>query len=105
MNEIVFTILKCIITVAAILVARYVIPYLKSLTANNQYALACDIVTVAVNAVEQTITGKKQGDVKKETVLESVKAELNRRGIEITAAQLDELIEAAVFELNKPDKE
>lgn len=94
MNDIIFIILRTVVVVIAILVARYVIPAIKAyIDAHNSNELA-EIINNAVYAAQQTITGNAE---KKEFVMNQVRSWLLQQGIEIDDIQLDMLIEAAVL--------
>lgn len=101
MNDITFIILKLVVSVVAALIAYYVIPILKSKIKEDKYAELLSIIEIAVKAAEQTIKGSKMGAVKKEDVIIFVTEWANKHGITISQDQLDKLIEAAVYELNK----
>ena len=58
-----------------------------------------DMVALAVRAAEQTITGSGQGAVKKAEVVKLVSEWLYGKGINITEDELDQLIEAAVYQM------
>ncbi len=104
MNEITFTILKIVLSICAALVTVYVIPYLKTLRSDRRFTALIDMVKVAVNAAEQTITGSGQGAAKKEQVIEFVRDWMNTQGIDITHEQLSQLIEAAVYNMKQEAK-
>lgn len=101
MNDLIFNILKLVISVVMALVAYYVIPLLKEKVHEAKYAQLIDTVMIAVKAAEQSIKGSKMGPVKKEAVVEYVTEWINAKGIAITKKQLDELIEFCVFEINR----
>ena len=104
MNDITFTILKAVVSVCAALITAYVIPYLKTKLADAKYERLLKIVVTAVEAAEQTFKKAGQGAVKKDDVLVFVTKWMVDHGINITQEQLDRLIEATVFEMNKEKK-
>ncbi|MBP3781765.1 MAG: phage holin [Butyrivibrio sp.] len=104
MNEIMFTILEAVVSLAIILVMRYLIPYLKIKLKSLIDETLWDAIVKAVKAAEQTIKGSKQGVVKKEDVLVNVTAWAVKHGINITQEQLSRLIESAVWIMNNEDK-
>jgi hypothetical protein len=59
------------------------------------------MVEVAVRAAEQTIKGSGMGAVKKEQVLEFVSFWMLEHGVNISQDQLNQLIEACVFNMNR----
>ncbi len=104
MNDITLTILKVVISVCAALITVYVVPYLKTLRSDARYSALIDMVEVAVLAAEQTVTGEKQGAVKKEQVMEFVREWMNKQGIDISYDQLSQLVEAAVYSMKQEAK-
>ena len=104
MNDLTFNILKIVVSVATVFISLYVIPLLKEKLQDAKYARLLEMVEVAVRAAEQTIKGSGQGAVKKEQVLESVSTWMLQHGVDITFEQLDELIEAVVFNMNREGK-
>lgn len=101
MNDLTFNILKIVIAVSAALITAYLIPYIKNKLKDEKYAQLVAMVETAVRAAEQTFKGSGKGKLKKEDVLSFVHFWMVNNGIDISDAQLDELIEAAVFQLNK----
>lgn len=101
MSELTFNILKIVVSVATVFISLYVIPLLKEKLQDAKYARLLEMVEIAVRAAEQTIKGSGQGAVKKEQVIESVSYWMAQHGIDITMEQLDELIEAVVFNMNR----
>ena len=110
MSDIVFDIVRIIVFAVFMIASKYVIPllvqWLKSLVNEHQYKLLFSVVTAAVQALEQEFKGQSgQGAIKKEQVVASVKAYCEKHGIDISDDQIDKLIEAAVFGINKGKKE
>lgn len=103
MNNIVYSILYIAVVVIAAVIARFIVPLIKGALSKQENQYIADIVKTAVWAAEQTVKGAGQGEVKKEQVVIKVRAWLYERGINITESQLDSLIEAAVFEMNRGD--
>lgn len=103
MSNIVYNILYIAVVVIAAIIARFVVPLIKGVLTRQENQYIADMVKTAVWAAEQTIKGSGQGEIKKEQVLTKVRAWLYERGINITESQLDTLIEAAVYEVNKGD--
>lgn len=101
MNDLTFNILKIVVSVVMALVAYYVIPYIKRRIESDKYNELLKMINVAVQAAEQSVKGKGMGALKKENVTTFIKSWLAQVGLNITDEQLDQLIEAAVFELNK----
>ena len=101
MNELTFNILKIVVSVAAALVATYLVPYIKAKTAETKYERLLHVVATAVRAAEQTIKGSDKGSLKKEEVMGFVTSWMAQHGIGITEEQLDQLVESAVYSMNK----
>ena len=66
MNDISFTILKVVVSVATALISVYVIPLLREKLKGEKYNQIFEIVEVAVRAAEQTIQGAGMGATKKD---------------------------------------
>ena len=100
MNDLTFIILKIVVTVISILISMCVIPYIQDKRKDAKYNLIFSCIDMAVRAAEQTI-GAGNGHVKKEEVINFVNTWMAEHGISITEEQLDILIEAAVFNMNR----
>ena len=101
MNDLTFNLLKIIVSVACALISYYLIPVLKEKVKEAKYKDLVNAITVAVEAAEQTFKESGMGKFKKEDVIIFITGWLNENKIEISAKQLDKLIESAVFQLNK----
>lgn len=98
-NDITFVVLKLVVSVCAILVTVYVIPFLKSKVADKQWQDLLDIVEKSVLAAEQTI-GAKNGTIKKSEVMAFVMDYISDKGLNLTKELVDQLVEAAVYKMN-----
>lgn len=97
MNNVTYQILTLIISLIGVILTYFVVPWLRSKTNTQQLDTIKLWINIAVAAAEQMkAVGLLQID-KKEYVLKFVRD----KGITITDQELDALIEAAVFELNK----
>lgn len=101
MDNITMMLLKIIISVCVALITAYAVPYLKTLKNDARYERMLDMVALAVRAAEQTITGSGQGAVKKAEVIKFVSEWLYGKGINITEDELDQLIEASVYQMKQ----
>ena len=101
MNEVLFDLLMGVVIVLSVLITKHLIPFLRQSVNDTEYEQLLDIIAVAVRAAEQTIKESGQGKAKKAEVVAFVSAWLADRNIHITEAQLDKLIEAAVYVMNK----
>ena len=99
MNDLTFNILKLVISIVAALIGVYLVPYLKNKLADEKYAQLLSMVEVAVRAAEQTL-GSGDGYLKKEEVMRVVVIWMADNGIKISEEQLNQLVEAAVFNMN-----
>lgn len=100
-NEFLFRALIIFVICMSTLIIRYLVPYLKAQIQDTKYAEMLDIVEKAVKAAEQTIRESGQGKAKKAEVISFVSNWLADNNISITEDQLDRLIEAAVYAMNK----
>lgn len=104
MNEIMFTVLESVMSLAILLIVRHLIPYLKLKARALVNESVWDIIVKEVKSVEQTIKGSGLGKTKKEEVLARIVAWTTQHGIAITQEQISQLIETAVFIMNNEDK-
>ena len=102
MSEVMFNILALVVSVCCALIAAYVIPVLKNKLSDEKYGQLLEMINVAVRAAEQIYKESGMGKIKKEQVVSIVTGWMNEHGVAITVQQLDQLIEAAVYELNNP---
>ena len=100
MNEALFEILRAVVVLVIVLLARYVIPYLKALAESTKYAWVTKWVELSVKSAEQTVFGDKTGPEKKAIVTKFIKEQLLKKNIALSDEQLNTLIESAVFEMN-----
>ena len=100
MNDLTFNILKIVVAVATTMISVYVLPLLKEKLREAKYARLLEMVEVAVRAAEQTIKGSGMGSVKKDEVLKYVTKWMVDHGIQVTQEQLDQLVEACVYQLH-----
>lgn len=78
-------------------VSTVIIPLIRSKVTEQQLHTARTWVTIAVEAAEQIYKGSGMGQEKKAYVLEF----LERKGMRLDVASIDNLIEAAVLELKR----
>ena len=99
--EIVKIVLCAVVGIISIMVTRVAVPYIQTLRLTAEQELALYLIEKAVRAVEQTIKETGQGKAKKAEVVKFVQRELAEKGISITDEQIDKLIEAAVYSMNR----
>lgn len=104
MNDITFNILKIIFSICVALLTAYAIPYIRSLSEDKRYKALVDMVGVAVRAAEQTFRQSGQGAQKREEVVNFISEYMTTHGLSISSYQLDQLIEAAVYQMKQGGK-
>lgn len=104
MDDITFEVLKIVLSICAALITVYVVPYIKTLKEDKRYASLVDMVEVAVKAAEQTYKASGKGAAKREEVLAFVQNWIKEQGINVSYEQLDQLLEACVYQM-KQDKQ
>ena len=100
MNDLLFEVLKAVVVLAVVLIVRYAVPYAREAVEKSKYSWLITWVDIAVRAAEQTMFGNATGAEKKAIVTEFIKSLLITKNISISDEQLDNLIEATVFEMN-----
>ena len=107
-SNLLFNILMALIVAVAGIVARELLPYIKqkreeaeAKLRNTKWAWAVDIINAVVRAVEQTVSEEIHGEEKKQIAIEYIEQLLKQNGIELSAEQIDALIEAAVQTMNE----
>lgn len=86
-----------VIAVLSAVVTYVVVPLLRAKLGDQQLAVVKEWVAIAVHAAEQIYNAGGQGAEKKQYVVDF----LTGKGLKISMEELDKLIEAAVFEMNK----
>lgn len=85
--------------VLAVLIVRYLIPWIRSQIENSQYSWICSIIFDAVQYAEQTVHG--DGAEKKALVNSLIRDALSKKNINISENQLNAIIESVVFAMNR----
>lgn len=101
MNDLLFSIIKLLVIILITLIVRYGVPYLKQKLEDAKLSGVAKWVGEAVKAAEQTITQPGAGAEKKAIVVKFLREILTAKNISISDDQLNTLIEAAVFAMNK----
>jgi LL-H family phage holin len=101
MNELTFNILKIVLSAATAIITVVIVPYVREKIKDSKYEKLLEIVEIAVRAAEQTIKGSGNGAVKKDEVVNFVSWWMLEHGIKVSPEQLDQLIEACVFSMNR----
>ena len=90
-----------VLSLVSVIVTGIIIPLVKQKYRKEKVENVMAAVTIAVRAAEQIYKQTGQGDIKKKYVLQ----QLEEKGIKISDAELDAMIESAVLELNRWKKE
>ena len=104
MSDIMLYLIKAVIVVSITIVMRYFIPWIREKIEASQYAWVAEGAATAVNAIQQT-NWNKTGSERKAKVVELLKALLIKKNIAISDAELDAIIEAAVWAMKQTKKE
>lgn len=95
MNIDVTPIVEAVVALIMALISAFVIPWIKQKISKEKLEKVAMWVEIAVEAAEQLYTGSGRGAEKKAYVVDF----LNSKGYTLDTASLDNLIEAAVFNL------
>lgn len=98
MDDNLFKILKYVLFIIVLLIARYLVPAIKTFMNNEKYANVVDYVEKCINAAEILIVGT--GTDKKAYVTVQLKDWLDKVGIKMTDEQISILIEGVFAELD-----
>jgi LL-H family phage holin len=90
-------ILNAVITLIVSIITVFVIPWLKEKIEAEKLEKYKEWVTIAVRAAEQIYKGTGRGAEKKEYVISFLKS----KGLAVDMDSIENMIEAAVLELNK----
>lgn len=88
-------IMEAVVTLIIAAISAFVIPWLKRKISAEKLAEVAEWVQIAVTAAEQIYNGPGRGEEKKAYVLEF----LTSKGYTVDMAAIENLIEAAVYEL------
>ena len=90
-------IIEAVADLTGVVFTCILVPFIRSKTTAEQQKEINAWVKIAVSAAEQIFKGSGRGEEKKQYVI----AWLKERGFTVDEAELDALIEAAVYELNQ----
>lgn len=99
MKEITFELLKLAIMIVALLLTRYVIPWIRQKTQNEKNQAVLTWAQQAVMAAEQVYFART-GAERKKIVTAFIKRMLISKNIALSNQEIDVLIEAAVKQMN-----
>lgn len=103
MREITLEALKLLIMILAMVMTRYVVPWLKAKTENETMQAVIDWTMQAVLAAEQAHQAQS-GAERKYIVTEFIKQILIQKNISLSDEELSMLIESAVRQMNYEEK-
>ena len=98
MSEITFEALKLVVMIVAVLIARYLIPWLKASV--DEYKME-QIYTIIQSGVQmaQQVHASESGETRKAIVVNYVRRMLSEKGFTMSEEEIDTLIEAFVKQL------
>lgn len=99
MTDIIFELINLVVMIAAAVVARYLIPWIKERIGTEKLNTVAEWAKKAVLYAEQVMTSAT-GEEKKEAVTAILKEIVEANNISITDEQIDILIESAVKQMN-----
>ena len=99
MRDIIMELLKLTIMIVAMLITRYVIPWLKAKTQNDTMSVLIDWTMQAVLAAEQ-VHQTQSGAERKVIVTKFIKELLAQKHLALSDEEIDVMIEAAVKQMN-----
>lgn len=100
-SDITSILLEMVVAIVLAIVTKYIIPALKNYIEEHTTSRVQDVITTAVRAAEQTVTGSGEGKIKKKQVVDLVTKYLQERGISLSSEQLDQMIEECVYLITK----
>lgn len=98
MDEIIFEIIKVIVMVSALIITKYLVPWIKEKCGAEKLALAEKWAKYAVLKAQQVLWAEK-GQDRKAYVTQFLKEILIAKNIALSDEQVDVLIEAAVKQM------
>lgn len=99
MRDIIMELLKLTIMIVAMLITRYVIPWIKAKTQSDTMSVLIDWTMQAVLAAEQCHQAQS-GAERKAIVTRFIKELLTQKNIDLSDEEIDVMIEAAVKQMN-----
>lgn len=98
--DLLFALIYGVVIWAIHTIVKKVVPFIELKLSESKYGWAAEIISNAVRAYEQTVSGHGMGEDKFQLVMEFVNRELSKHGIKLSEQQITVLIEAAVQEMN-----
>lgn len=107
MQNLVFNVLAAVVVALIGVITKSLLPYIRqkkeevmARIRRTRWAWAAEIVDAVVRAVEQTLSEELHGKEKKEAAAAMIRRVLMQNGLNLSADQIDMLIEAAVQAMN-----
>jgi hypothetical protein len=97
MDDVMMQIIKLLITIAGLAITYYLVPFLKKKVGEKKFDEIYNLVAIAVNAAEQIFNQPNMGEKKKEYVIKY----LHEKGVKLSEDDLNAIIEAVVYEINR----
>lgn len=98
--DLLFALIYGVVIWAIHTITKKVVPFIELKLSESKYGWAAEIISNAVRAYEQTVSGHGMGEDKFQLVMEFVNRELSKLGIKLSEEQITVLIEAAVQAMN-----
>ena len=98
MSDITFEALKLVVMIVSLLIARYLIPWLKTSIDEHKMDQIFTIIQSGVQMAQQ-VHGTESGEARKTIVVNYVHRMLSQKGLSISEEELDVLIEAFVKQM------
>lgn len=99
--EFITLLVKIIFAIVSVAITTFVIPFLNELVLKYKNTRLESFVKDSVQAAEQVIKGDGKGKEKKQKVIELVSQWLKKYSVDISTEEISNLIESAVFAMNK----
>lgn len=98
--DLLFALIYGVVIWAIHTIVKKVVPFIELKLSESKYGWAAEIISNAVRAYEQTVSGHGMGEDKFQLVMGFVNRELSKLGIKLSEEQITVLIEAAVQAMN-----
>lgn len=103
-DDTIFNMILTLIPIALSIITGFIIPWIKTKIKSEKLIIIVKWVTYAVKCAELIFDGEKQGESKKQYVIDFINKMFNSKKIVITEEQINILIECCVKELKDSSK-
>lgn len=100
MNDITKIIVEALVSILAVIITSYLIPWIKSKISAEKYATIQEYCELAVRSAEMLYT-EEEWKQKKDYVLSCVTAKLHEIGLELSELEINAIIEGFVQAVKK----